>query len=41
MIKNSSRHTFIFPEIPVRRTLSDVAEGEPVYTVGPYLVLVC
>ena len=25
---------------PVRSTLSDVAEVEPIYTVDPYLVLV-
>ena len=41
MIKNNSKHTFIFPETPVRSILSDVAEVEPIYTVGPYLVLVC
>ena len=41
MIKNNSKHTFIFPETPVRSTLSDVAEVEPIYIVSPYLVLVC
>ena len=41
MIKNNSNHTIIFPEIPVRSTLSDVAEVEPAYTVSPNLVLVC
>ena len=38
---NYSKHTFILPERPVRSALSDVAEVEPIYTVGPYLVLVC
>ena len=32
MIKNNSKHTIIFPEIPVRHTLSDIAEVEPIYT---------
>ena len=41
MIKKSSKYTFIFPERPVRSTLSDVAEAKPNYTVGPNLVLVC
>ena len=41
MIKNNSKHTFIFPETPVRSTLSDDAEVEPIYTVGPCLILVC
>ena len=41
MIKNDSKHTFIFSEIPVSSTMSDVAEVEPVYTVSPNLVLVC
>ena len=31
----------MFPETSVRSTLSDVAEVEPIYTVRPYLVLVC
>ena len=31
----------MFPETHVRSTLSDVAEFEPIYTLGPYLVLVC
>ena len=31
----------MFPETPARSTLSDVAEVEPTYTVGPYLGLVC
>ena len=41
MIKNNSKHAFIFLETPAGSTLSDVAEVEPIYTVGPYLVLVC
>ena len=37
MTKNNSEYTFIFREIPVKRksTLSDDAELEPTYTVGP------
>ena len=38
---NYSKLTFIFPETHVRSALSDVAEVEPIYTVGPYLVLAC
>ena len=30
----------MFPKTPIRSVLSDVAEGEPVYTVGPSLILV-
>ena len=50
MIKNNSKHIFIFPEIPARSTLSDIepetepclvlSEVEPIYTVDPYQVLV-